>query len=151
MMNTYFAEMERIGKEYEEEKAKWEQEKKDILKEKGWDSEEYKAWKESNKEIEFPFTGGQMKAYRACRHSEEQGLENVIMDDFLWDKEVTDFADTLRAAGIERFIYTNQSTAVMENIHGLIANGCKMEGPVTFEKDSWMGKETILGLAFTTR
>ena len=38
------------------------------------------------------------------------------MDDFLWEKEVTDFIETLRKAGIETFVYTNQSTAVMENL-----------------------------------
>ena len=50
------------------------------------------------------------------------------MDDFLWDREVADFVDTLRKAGFGSFVYTNQSTAVMENLHQFAVQGCGMEG-----------------------
>jgi len=51
------------------------------------------------------------------------------MDDFLWEKEVADFIDALRKAGIDTFVYTNQSTAVMENLHPQRAVGCRAFAP----------------------
>ena len=48
---------------------------------------------------------------------------------------------------------TNQSTGLMEDIHGYIAEGCQMEGPCTIiKKDNKFGEETeetIQGLRFT--
>ena len=75
------------------------------------------------------------------------------MDDFLWDREVEDFTETLRKAGIGSFIYTNQSTAVMGNIHGFEAAGCRMEGLCKIERtERRFGEnrtEEILGIRFS--
>ncbi|MBQ8987214.1 MAG: hypothetical protein IJ100_08290 [Lachnospiraceae bacterium] len=74
------------------------------------------------------------------------------MDEFLWDKEVEGFVETLRKAGLDSFVFTNQSTAVMENIHQFVAAGCTLEGPCTITKkrDRWGEEttETVLGLRF---
>ena len=74
------------------------------------------------------------------------------MDEFLWDREVEDFVETLRKAGFQSFVYSNQSTAVMQNIHQFVAAGCTLEGPCTLVKKSkrWgeEGDEQILGLRF---
>ena len=37
----------------------------------------------------------------------------------------------LRQAGIKTFVYTNQSTAFMSNLHDFAANGCTMQGLCT--------------------
>ena len=50
------------------------------------------------------------------------------MDDFLWEGEVHDFVEALREAGFSSFVYTNQRTAVMDNLHRFAAEGCRLEG-----------------------
>jgi hypothetical protein len=75
------------------------------------------------------------------------------MDDFLWEKEVHDFIDTLRRAGIQTFVYTNQSTAVMENLHAFAAEGCTMDGlcTITRHEDRWGDEEPteVMGIRFS--
>ena len=51
----------------------------------------------------FPYTQGACKAYRAWAASVSRGNEEPELDDFLWEREVSDFIATLRAAGIESF------------------------------------------------
>lgn len=53
---------------------------------------------------------------------------------FLWDKEVKDFVRTLMKVGITRFVYTNTSTAVMDNLHLLEQEGCCIRGLAVMEK-----------------
>ena len=75
------------------------------------------------------------------------------MDDFLWDKEVGDFIEALRSAGIETFVYTNQSTAVMENLHSFAAQGCTLEGlcTITRQESRWGDEEPteVMGIRFS--
>ena len=94
--NTFFEELNQIActfeKAHEEHKAL----KRQIIDEKGWDSEELKAWyKEEEENFQYPISAGASKAYRAWRYSE---TDEVIMDDFTWDRERHDFIDTLRKA-----------------------------------------------------
>lgn len=56
------------------------------------------------------------------------------MSGFLWDKDVKDFVKTLIEAGITRFVYTNTSTAVMDNLHLLEEEGCCIRGLAVMEK-----------------
>ncbi len=56
------------------------------------------------------------------------------MKSFLWDKEVKDFVQTLVKVGITRFVYTNTSTAVMDNLHLLEQEGCCIRGLAVMEK-----------------
>jgi hypothetical protein len=63
-------------------------------------------------------TIGQIKAYRVYKN-------NFILEDFLWEKEVKDFVNTLREGGVKYFVYTSTSTALMSNFHAFIENGCK--------------------------
>ena len=76
----------------------------------------------------FPYTQGACKAYRAWAASVSRGNEEPELDDFLWEREVSDFIATLRTAGIESFTITDRSTGLMENLHALAAEGCTMEG-----------------------
>ena len=75
------------------------------------------------------------------------------MDDFLWDKEVRDFVEALRSAGLETFVYTNQSTAVMENLHAFAAEGCTMMGlcTITRQETRWGEEEPyeVQGIRFS--
>ena len=69
--------------------------------------------------------------------------------DFLWENEVTDFVSTLRKAGITEFIYTGHSTALMENIHQLAAEGCTMTGLYKAEHEERWGTTTVMGIRFS--
>ncbi len=151
--NAHFEELRRIGDEYEERRRAHEEKKQQILEDYGWDSDELKAWYEEKKEMVYPVAAGACKAYRAFQNTVEKEEDEIAMDDFLWDREVTDFIETLRKAGFESFIYTNQSTAVMENLHAFEAEGCRMEGLCTIERqERRFGEdriEKILGIRFS--
>ena len=63
-----------------------------------------------------------------------------------------DFVDALKAAGIKTFVYTNQSTAVMENLHQFAAAGCTMQGlcTITRMENRWGDEEPteVMGIRF---
>ena len=152
MTNAYFEEFIKTWKAYDAAKDERETEKKQILETKGWDSEEYKAWKERESRIKFPFSGGQMSAYWGWKYTIENELDIFTLNDFIWDKDVKDFARTLKEAGVKEFIYTCTSTALMDNIHDLEANGFKMVGLwETKKKNIWGDDEIKRGLRFEAR
>ena len=152
MTNTYFEEIYRKSCEYTKEKKAREEEKDQIIETYGWDSEEYKAWRERQESFKYPFESGQVKAYRAWEYTKENNLSIIALNDFLWDREIKDFVETLREAGVTEFFYTNTSTAVMDNIHDLAANGCEMAGLATLpKKNHWGEEEELRGIRFEIR
>lgn len=100
----------------------------------------------------FPYTQGVCKAYRAWAASVSRGNEEPELDDFLWEREVSDFIATLRAAGIESFTITDRSTGLMENLHAFAAEGCTMEGlcMVGRTEPEWgyTKPEAVMGIRF---
>ena len=108
--NTFFEELERIGSEWTKKHEAHKKLKQEIIDTKGWDSEELKAWYAEEEQMVFPYSQGACKAYRAWKYST---TDEILFDDYVWDKEVHDFIDTFRKAGIEIFVVTNQSTALM--------------------------------------
>ena len=156
MMNTnnaYFEELKRLGHEFEAARVERKNRKQQIIDTYGWESDELKAWYEENQAAVFPFPQGACKAYRAWAQSLSRKEDEVEMDDFLWEKEVADFIDALRKAGIETFVYTNQSTAVMENLHQFAAAGCRMQGlcTITRHENRWGDEEPteVMGIRFS--
>ena len=89
--NTYFKELEKAGEEYEAKKDALDEKKKDLVEKYGYGSEELEAWYKENNELTFPFKEGECKAYRAWKESAWHEDEELVMDDFLWDKEIKDF------------------------------------------------------------
>ena len=149
--NTYFAELEAIARDYETRHEAHKKLKQQIIDTKGWDSEELKAWyAEEENDFQYPISAGACKAFRAWRYSD---TDEVIMDDHCWDKERHDFIDTLRKAGITSLVVTNQSTGLMEDLHGYAAEGCTMLGLCTItKKENRWGEETeeqIMGIRFS--
>ena len=142
--NAYFENFKRIGREYEAARVERQARKQQIIDNYGWDSAELKAWYEEDAAAKFPYESGVCKAYRAWATSICRKETELEMDDFLWEKEVRDFLETLRGAGIETFVYTNQSTAVMENLHAFAAEGCTMLGlcTITRQETRW-GEEEL--------
>ena len=151
--NAYFEELERIGHEYEEARAERQSRKQPIIDTYGWDSEELKAWYAEDAAATFPLPQGACKAYRAWMSSIRRQEDEVELDDFLWEKDVQDFVNAFKAAGIKTFVYTNQSTAVMENLHQLAASGCTMQGlcTITRRENRWGDEEPyeVMGIRFS--
>ena len=151
--NTYFENLHRIGCEYEAARVERQARKQQIIDTYGWESDKLKAWYEEDKAAKFPYEQGAVKAYRAWKGSISRQEDEVEMDDFLWDKEVADFIEALRSAGIETFVYTNQSTAVMENLHAFAAEGCTMQGlcTITRRENRWGDEEPyeVMGVRFS--
>ena len=151
--NTYFENLKRIGHEYEAARVERKARKQQIIDTLGWDSPELKAWYEEDAAAKFPFEQGACKAYRAWASSISRKEDELEMDDFLWDKEVADFISTLRSAGISTFVYTNQSTAVMENLHAFAEQGCTMTGlcTITRQESRWGDEEPyeVQGIRFS--
>ena len=150
--NKYFEEVRRIGHEWEAAREERRARKQPIIDTYGWDSEELKAWYAEDAAAKFPFESGVSKAYRAWAQSLSRKEDELEMDDFLWDWEVQDFVDALKAAGIKTFVYTNQSTAVMENLHQFAAAGCTMQGlcTITRRENRWGDEEPteVIGIRF---
>lgn len=151
--NAYFEELKRIGHEWETARIERKARKQQIIDTLGWESDELKAWYEEDAAAKFPFGQGVSKAYRAWATSISRKEDELEMDDFLWEREVTDFVETLRKAGIKTFVYTNQSTAVMENLHQFAAAGCTMEGlcTITRQENRWGDEEPtkVMGIRFS--
>lgn len=150
--NTYFEELDRIARDFEERHEAHKALKQQIIDTKGLYSEEMDAWcKEEEENFQYPISAGACKAYRAWRYSDSD-TDEVIMNDFTWKKERHDFIDTLRKAGIQTLVVTNQSTSLMEDLHGYAAEGCTMLGLCTItKKETRWGEETeeqIMGVRF---
>lgn len=150
--NVFFNEMCRTVCEWEKAREERRRRKQEIIDTKGWESEELKAWYVEDEAAKFPFSHGANKAYRAWAASVSRQEDEVEMDDFLWDREVPDFVGTLRRAGIDTFIYTNQSTAAMKNLYAFAAEGCMMTGfcTITRHEGRWGNEELVevIGIRF---
>lgn len=144
MKNEFFEKMDAVGKAYEEARRVAKAHKEEIIETFGWDSDELKAWykaEEADKEA-MPYGAGAWKAFRAWYYNREGEFQ---LDDFLWQNEVQEFVETLKKAGIKSFVYTNTSTALMENMHGFVEAGCTMDGLCKIKRveDRWGQDETV--------
>lgn len=150
--NTYFEDMKRISHDWEKARVERKSRKQSIIDTFGWDSKELKDWYEEDKAAAFPYPQGASKAYRAWAASISRLEDELEMDDFLWDNEVNDFIDTLRKADIQTFVYTNQSTAVMENLHAFAAAGCTLDVlcTITRRETRWGDEQPseVMGIRF---
>ena len=142
--NTYFAEKKAKAERYFEERHAL-QKKKDAI---SWqDREARQAINEQLDRMTCPLTNGELEAVRAWNPE----AETFVEDDHLWTKDIHDFIACLREAGIETFLFTDKSTALMESIHEFAKEGVRLEGPETFTtNDGWGGEPRIhLALRFT--
>ena len=148
MKNTFFEAMKAQAEAFAKEKAARETVKKALIA-RYWDASreeeeeidvEIKAWYEEEKKHPYPFSDGACKAYRAYATSQNNQASAFEVSDLPWEKDYDDFVGTLRAAGIQTFVVTDQSTALMDGIHELTSRGCKLIGPVAItRKEDFFG------------
>ena len=143
--NTYFENMTRTAESYEAARQALKDKKQEIIRTHGWDAPELKDWEAEKDALKDPFTRGEWKALITWTRCESEELE---LSEFCWEEESAGFIATLRKAGVQSFIDTDRSTALMENIHAFCDAGCTLEGPATVEKETWHGTETVQGLRF---
>lgn len=156
--NAHFEKIRKQLEAYKEAKKTYEKQKQKLITTEGWESESLNALCENKPE--FPISQGACKAYHAWRESVECKKADLELDCALWDNEVADFVDCLRKAGIETFVYTDQGTLVMKNLHAFAKEGCHMEGLCAIKRtehrfgenspeyDVFITDEEILGIRF---
>ena len=153
MNTTYFDEMTFNCAAYERAKKERAERKQQIIESHGIDSPEMDAWYAEEKAAgPYPYSGGQMKAYWVYKMRRENDGDEFEMSDSLWDKERSDFVETLRKLGITEFTVTTQSTGLMDDIYGYTELGCTMVGLHTITKKAlrWGEEkyETAKGILF---
>ena len=153
MNTTYFDEMTFHCAAYERAKKERAERKQQIIEAHSYDSPEMDAWYAEEKAAgPYPYTSGAMKAYWVFKNRHENDGDEFEMSDYCWDKEYSDFVETLRKLGITEFTVTNHSSGLMDDIYGYTEHGCTMVGLHTITKKSlrW-GKEeyeTAKGILF---
>jgi len=139
--NKYFQLMSDISSGYENARKHRESEKEQLGKANDLDA--IKAWNEREKQFPFPFSRGQIDAYRAWQCSMDNGSSYFEVPDLPWEKDAHDFVTTLKEAGITEFAVTDRSTALMELLHVLVnEEGCKIVGLCTVMRRKAQRQET---------
>lgn len=153
MKNTYFEEMYKTVCSYQEKKEAVRKQRSALFEEEKYD-EGTALMKAFEEEHPFPYSDGAMKAYWAYQNMNYHGADSFEVEDLPWPKDMKDFADTLKEAGISAITVTDQSTGLMDGLYGLSENGWKMGGlkTVTRKDDCRFGTdkpEIKNGIEFT--
>ena len=148
-INTYFQTMRQTCAEFEQAREDHRAEKTMCGDQAALD-----AWYEREKEFKYPFTSGQMVAYRAWLNSSRNQSGVFEVQDLPWEDNTHDFVETLRAAGVTEFVVTDHSTSLMRVLHELAAEGCTMQElrRVIRNEVRWGSRETeeYPGILFRT-
>ena len=88
---------------------------------------------------EHPYTAGQTEAARSYFYGGSKVEDEILVGSGLWEKDIPDFMDTLRKAGIKSLVTTDHSTGLMGNLHGFEAEGCKLEGLCKITEEDFLG------------
>ena len=140
--NTYLEAMEHSLKEWSTRRDAHDARKQQIINEHGWGSPEFEAWQEQREPCPYP--AGACKALIAWKDSLG---DELLLRDFLWEGEAQDFVETLRKAGLEQFVITTRSSALMENLHWFAEQGCRIDSLCKVTRvDRWGDEETLMGI-----
>lgn len=149
-MNQYFNHMKNSSVRACAQRSMLNEQRRKVIEQKGYDAPELALIDDMMNSIEDNFSAGEWKAMHAWQNTVRKNneAEVLVMDNFLWEEEIAGFVYALRMAEQKHFYFTNTSTAVMENIHGFIAAGCKMVGTVSWEEKDYFHTERVLGIEF---
>lgn len=115
-----------------------------------------KEYFEKLRDTEKDPTRGQVYAYRSWEQSTEDRADMFEVRALPWGSQIKDgvmkeFVAALTAADIDEIIVTDQSTALMESVHALVAEGAYLEGVGTVTRDPLhdpSGRREVKGLVF---
>ena len=80
-----------------------------------------------------PESHGMNRAIIAYLHTNDAGLSEYMVDDMPFSNDMDDFMGTIEAAGIVEFLLCDDSTALMESLHYLLAHGWQVAGTCEVE------------------
>lgn len=154
---AYFEDMNAIANKYWNSRNEFEATKDKIYEEYGYDSNEMKQYYVKAKEIASnnPYTSGEYKALQMYNESINHGYDELILYcsiGGLWYNEIEDFINCLKTAGVKSFVYIDNSTALMDNIHGFSENGFVFDSLYTREEKQFLNHvETYRGIRFVRK
>ena len=92
-----------------------------------------------------PLKKGAVAAYRAWENSRNRQSDSFEIDHLPWPQEMPEFVAALRLAEVSEIAITDKSTGLMEGLHALEAEGCKLAGlcKVT-RKPKWEDEDEVL-------
>lgn len=93
------------------------------------------------------FSRGAWAAYRAWHYNTNDDGE-IEANDTLFPGDAKDFAETMHKAGIRSFVYTNESTAAVQNFCEFMEAGYSVAGPCAYKGDDRGWKYERLGVRF---
>ena len=117
----FFENMKNACVEYDRSRQARLQEKDVLILKSDWDG--VKMWNEREERFPFPLNRGESTAYRAWVDSVRNDSSIFEVADLPWNEDVVDFVETLRKAGITEIAVTDHSTALMDGLHALDAEG----------------------------
>ena len=146
MMKTdeYFARKASEEDSFLEKRKELEEAKKEAVEKYGFDDERTKRAYEELDALKNPLEAGEIKAIIARREALENFPdEQAVLTDYLQESEVKTFADAVKASGITEIAVADESTALMETLHLLEAEGLFASELTVLKKvpDKWTGKE----------
>lgn len=81
---------------------------------------------------------GTLEAYWTYEFNLNHNSSEFECNELPWTTDMSDFVKTMREAGVETIAVTETSTALLENLHKLAAQGCSIEGLCTIIRlDIW--------------
>lgn len=141
--NGYFAALARTVREWREREEEREKELAEAVAAHGYSSAQVDDLKASRVSDPCPLSNGTATALGNWRASVEDGRDEFVLADFLWDADVDDFVAALEAAGIDRFVTTDRSTALMGNVHAFAKRGYVFESVCEVETRTAGGKTRL--------
>ena len=87
------------------------------------------------------------RVWRGLMSSVEKEFLRLTIDEFFWkEEEARDFLALLESFGITEFVFTDRSTAVMNNLHYFDGYGWKVAGCITLYYRDWGRDQAVRGL-----
>jgi len=145
----FFENLHSIGVTFQNEKQIRLNEKVKLLEKANHDIE-LEQWYKREESFSFPLTRGETIALQDWHSYCELSKDYFECDDLPWEKDLLAYIETLRKAGIEKFVITDHSTALLDSLHLLSTYGCQLVSlaTVTRNEKRWGSRErnTIHGI-----
>ena len=58
------------------------------------------------------------------KEAREKGFQRINFSEIVWEREVQEIYDNLKAVGVHKVTISNQSTGLMSTVHEFVKRGC---------------------------